>query len=92
MFTVIAFDISDDRVRYRVVEVLREYAVRVQKSVFEAAMLPAPDLQRLRERIEELIDPTTDRVRYYVLCGACVPRILVSGQGEVTSYEEFTVV
>lgn len=92
MFTVIAFDISDDRTRYRVVELLREYAVRVQKSVFEAAMLPPPELQRLRERVDSLIDPETDRVRYYVLCGACVPRIIVSGQGGVTPYEEFTIV
>ena len=92
MFTVIAFDVSDDRTRYRVVEVLREYAVRVQKSVFEAPLLPAPDLQRLRERIEDLIDPETDRLRYYVLCGACVPRVIVSGKGQVTPYEDFIVV
>jgi CRISPR-associated endonuclease Cas2 len=37
---VIAFDVSSDRRRYRVVRALKDYAVRVQKSVFEAKDLP----------------------------------------------------
>lgn len=91
MFTVIAFDISDDRTRTRVVNLLREYAVRVQKSVFEAPDLSVPARRRLRAGIEDLIDPATDRVRYYPLCGACRERIEMSGQGKVTEAKEFVV-
>lgn len=90
--TVIAFDISDDRIRYRVVKVLRRYAVRAQKSVFEAADLPANHFQRLRDEIETLIDPATDRVRYYFLCESCIKRIESSGRGEVAEYREYEVV
>ena len=91
MFTVIAFDIVDDRIRYRVVKALRRYAVRVQKSVFESAALSATDFQRLREEIEELIDPKVDAVRYYLLCGSCIPRIELSGCGRVTRHLAYVV-
>jgi CRISPR-associated protein Cas2 len=91
MFTVIAFDIVDDRTRYRVVRVLRRYAVRVQKSVFEAPDLPPNHFQRLRERVEHLIDMEVDKVRYYFLCGTCLRRIELSGRGAVTPAEEYKV-
>ncbi len=92
MFTVIAFDIVDDRTRYRVVKALRRYAVRVQKSVFEAPELAPNEFQRLRERVERLIDIENDTVRYYFLCGSCVPRTELSGQGRLTTHEEYRIV
>lgn len=91
MFTVIAFDIVDDRTRYRVVRALRKYAVRVQKSVFEAPDLTPQAFQRLRDQLERLIDLDMDKVRYYFLCGACMPRVVVSGRGRVTPAEEYKV-
>jgi CRISPR-associated protein Cas2 len=72
---VISFDIHDDRVRYQAVRILRGYAVRVQKSVFEAADLPRAAYLRMRSNLEGVVEPATDSLRYYVLCGACVPRI-----------------
>jgi CRISPR-associated protein Cas2 len=71
MRTVIAFDISDDRTRYRVVKILREYSVRVQKSLFEAPLLDRAAYLRMRSRLEREIDPTTDSLRYYRLCASC---------------------
>lgn len=92
MFTVIAFDISDDRARARVVKVLREYAVRVQKSVFEAPSLTRPAFERLRADLEKLIDLRTDKIRFYFLCGGCIERIEMSGRGQVTQDPEFRVI
>jgi CRISPR-associated protein Cas2 len=91
MFTVIAFDIVEDRTRYRVVQFLREYAVRVQKSVFEAPALPPNHFHRLRDDLEGLIDHRVDKIRYYFLCAACVNRIELSGIGAVTPNEEYKV-
>lgn len=91
MFTVIAFDIVDDRVRYRVVKLLREYAFRVQKSVFEAPELAPNEFHRLREAVEEEVDLQTDKVRYYFLCRSCLERVEISGPGSVTAHEEFKV-
>lgn len=50
MHTVIAFDISDDRKRYRVVRLLRDAAVRVQKSVLEATRMEKVRFLRQRGR------------------------------------------
>lgn len=92
MFTVIAFDVSSNRRRYRVVRLLKKYSVRVQKSVFEAPRLGTADLIRLRQQLDRLIDPRTDTVRYYPVCSACVDRVVLSGPGGVTPNEEFKVV
>ena len=75
MRILVCFDISDDRVRYRVVRVLKEYAHRVQKSVFEAPHLPRAAYLRMRSRVERHIDASTDSVRYYQLCRTCAGRI-----------------
>lgn len=74
MRTVIVFDISSDKIRYRVCKVLLEYAARVQKSVFEAPDLSRASYLRLRSRVERLVDSSTDSVRYYQLCKSCVFR------------------
>lgn len=92
MFTVIAFDVSDDRTRTRVVKRLRAVAVRVQKSVFEAGEVRPHELARLERDLEELVDLATDRVRYYSLCAACVERTRVTGRGDVTRHPEFEVI
>ena len=75
MRTIIAFDISSDSSRYRVVRVLAEYAVRVQKSVFESPTLARAAFLRMRSRLERHIDPLTDSLRYYQLCATCAARI-----------------
>ena len=81
MRTIIAFDISDDKKRYRVVKVLHEHATRVQKSVFEAPLLERASYLRLRSRLERLIDPGTDSLRYYRLCATCTASIEHYGAG-----------
>lgn len=81
MRTVIVFDISKNRLRYRVVKELLSSAHRVQKSVFEAPHLGAKEYLRLRSQCEGAIDPETDSLRYYRLCAACAARIEHSGAG-----------
>lgn len=75
MRTVISFDIHDDRIRYRAVRILKGYAVRVQKSVFEAPELPRAAYLRMRSNLEGVVQPATDSLRYYTLCAACAQRI-----------------
>ncbi|HJK93881.1 MAG TPA: CRISPR-associated endonuclease Cas2 [Polyangiaceae bacterium LLY-WYZ-15_(1-7)] len=81
MHTLISFDITDDRSRYRVAKRLLDDARRVQKSVFEATVLRRAAYLRLRSDLEGRIDPETDSLRYYRLCGACARRIEHVGAG-----------
>lgn len=92
MFFLICFDIVDDRVRYRTVKILGEFAVRVQKSVFEAAGLSEKQFLTMCERIEDCIDNTSDTVRYYRICKDCLKKMEFSGIGESPMVKTFRVV
>ena len=94
MRTVISFDISSGRMRYRVVKALLDQATRVQKSVFEAPTLETAAFLRLRSRLEGLIDRDVDTLRYYRLCAACVGRIehCGAGQGLLDSPPPFRII
>ena len=75
MHVVIAFDVSDNRARSRVVKALKGYSQRVQKSVFEAIDLDRASYLRMRSQVERHIDALTDSVRYYRLCGGCTGQV-----------------
>lgn len=81
MHTIIAFDISDDRTRYRAGRLLLDHARRVQKSVFETPLLDTKDYLRLRSDLEGIINDETDSLRYYRLCRTCAVRIEFAGAG-----------
>ena len=81
-FYVICFDIMDERRLVKVSRALEDFGQRVQRSVFECYLNQA-DLERLRKRVEGVIDVEEDHVRYYSLCPKDVKKIIVDGPGEV---------
>ena len=92
MFYLVCFDITDDRIRYRVVKALKSYGLRVQKSVFECSQLSEESFLKMKNRIEDLIDHAEDSVRYYHICRGCVRRVEFSGFGELPMAGNFRVV
>ncbi len=94
MRTVICFDVSDDRQRYKLGRVLLSVSARVQKSVFEAPALQRAAYLRLRSRCESLVDPTTDSIRYYRVCASCRARIehFGAGVGIIDPPEPFDII
>jgi CRISPR-associated protein Cas2 len=92
LFYLVCFDIVDDRIRYRVVKILKEYGHRVQKSVFECSRLSEAQFLQMMHRIEDRIDHSVDSVRYYALCKDCVRRVEFSGLGETPQAVAFRVV
>lgn len=91
MFYAISYDIRDDRRRLRVAKILKDYGERVQLSVFEAD-LDDKALARLQQRLGRCLDPAEDSVRFYPLCAACVPKIIILGQGVVTQDPEVIII
>lgn len=67
MFWMVCYDICDDRVRLRAARALGRYGERVQRSVYECH-LSAREIQTLRRELLGMIDPISDRVRFYPLC------------------------
>ncbi len=90
-FYLVSYDIVNNRKRLRVMKLLKSHGFHVQKSVFEC-ILTDPQVANLRKRLEKLIDPDTDSVRIYRLCGECRGQIEVIGNGQVSEIPLVTVV
>lgn len=84
MFTIISYDIVEDKRRTRVMKLLKGYGTRVQYSVFEC-MLDEAELAGLGRELRELIDLNTDSVRCYRLDADALKRIAIYGIGRVTT-------
>ena len=70
MHFVVAYDIENDRTRTRVMNVLKDFGVRVQYSVFECE-LTAQRLSVLRDRLRALINVRRDKLQIYPMCDTC---------------------
>ena len=81
MLIVGSYDVVNDRRRTRLAHALKDFGQRVQYSVFEC-LLEAPALERLRRRVEKLIDAREDTVRIYRLCRECAAQVEIQGTGK----------
>jgi len=84
MLTLISYDIVDTKRRTKVMQLLKGYGSRVQRSVFECLLDPT-DAAVLDRQLHALIDPSTDSVRCYPLDANAVQRIVIYGLGKVTT-------
>lgn len=75
IFCVVAYDISDDKRRDRIVKVLEKYGMRVNYSVFECMFTPG-QFQKVQCSIYQKIDMKEDSVVYYPICVDCYTRIV----------------
>ena len=89
-FWVIAYDISDDLRRSRIVKHIEKHGIRVNFSVFEC-MLTDIQLIKLQEKITKLIHPKEDHVIYYPLCLDCYSKIIHTPQKE-SKHKTVTVI
>jgi CRISPR-associated protein Cas2 len=83
MFTVISYDIVEDKRRTKVLKLLKGYGTHVQYSVFEC-FLSEKQLEQLGGKLRALIDLDTDSVRCYRLDVAALKRIRLLGVGRVS--------
>jgi len=82
MFVLVAYDISANRRRNRVVKILSRYGERVNLSVFECSLRDMSTFSALQKEIAGIIHPGRDHVRYYPLCRKCQGKIQVQGQDQ----------
>jgi CRISPR-associated protein Cas2 len=79
MRVVVSYDISSDRRRRKVAQIMEGYGYRVQYSVFEVD-LDATKLRELQQRLRPLVSKKAgESVRFYSLCAECQKRITVLG-------------
>ncbi len=72
---VVSYDITDNRKRKKIADILDEYGQRVQYSVYEITV-PSGEVRSLRSRLAKHLRKSTDTIRYYSLCQKCVAKIM----------------
>lgn len=77
-FYVIAYDIPSDKRRTKVHKILSGFGQWTQYSLFEA-FLSDKELVLLQGKLDRLLKPDKDSVRFYPLCQACVKRVETVG-------------
>lgn len=85
---VVTYDVTDDRRRGKVHQILTGFGTWVQYSVFECH-LTKKELLLLRTRLRNHIDPKEDNLRMYSLCEACLGRVETVGSEKprpITAY------
>jgi CRISPR-associated protein Cas2 len=90
-FVLVVYDISSDKRRTRLHNLLLNFGSPVQYSVFEC-LLDAEGLQSMKRAIRKAIKPKVDRVRTYYLCQACLPKTEVSSGVDVLSEPDVIIV
>lgn len=74
-FYVIAYDVTDDKRRNKVVKLLEKYGKRSNYSVFEC-MITDSQLATIRRALDKMINTKElDRVAFYPLCMNCYSKI-----------------
>lgn len=84
---VVAYDIADPRRLNKVAKIVADYGLRVQKSIFEVTVEDAI-FAEMKARIEDIIVPEHDGVKYYPLCEKCAGTVEIIGQGLFTDPDE----
>lgn len=88
---VVAYDISDDRRRLRLANVLEDFGDRVQGSVFELILF-GPELETLKARIIDEIEIGEDKVRLYPLCRDCSEKVIDLGVADEIAFDDPEVI
>ncbi len=89
-FYVVCFDVHDAKRLRKISNEMENFGTRVQRSVFECHLETA-QVQTLRQRLDDLMEPSEDQVRYYRLCGKDKQLIVIDGTGRVSVDTDYTI-
>lgn len=79
---VVSYDVSSDKLRYKVARILEGYGRRVQYSVFECRLTES-QFEELYQKLALVLSGSGENgVRIYHLCGKCEKKIQTIGTGE----------
>lgn len=73
-YIVVAYDITDDKRRNNICDILSGYGQRANYSVFEC-FLTEKETRKLKASIKKHMKKGEDIVLYYHLCNACLEKI-----------------
>ena len=71
MLYLICYDVAKSRDRRNLANVLLDHGTRVQKSAFECEIKTSTQLRAFLTKARQHINPETDTLRVYRVCGSC---------------------
>ncbi|MCF6246485.1 MAG: CRISPR-associated endonuclease Cas2 [Desulfobacula sp.] len=87
MKVIVAYDISDPKRLVKVAKIMKDYGLRVQKSIFEVSLTPSV-FNKMKNKIDYTIEASEDGVKYFPLCEKCAGTIEIVGQGILIDPDE----
>jgi CRISPR-associated protein Cas2 len=87
---VIAYDIPSDRRRTKVHKTLCGFGQWTQYSLFEC-YLTQKELVTLQGKLDKLLKPEEDSVRFYPLCIPCVEKVMTIGSPKPEERDVFVI-
>ncbi len=87
MNMIVAYDIADPKRLNTVAKIIQDYGTRVQKSIFEVAV-DEKIFAEMKARLEIVIVPGEDGVKYFPVCEKCAGTVEIIGQGFFTDPDE----
>jgi CRISPR-associated protein Cas2 len=91
LFYVVVYDISDDKRRKKIADLLEGYGKRVQYSVFEC-LLTQVKYDELRSRLKKRVKLPEDSVRFYPLSRQNLNHVETWGGKSITTPPGSTVI
>ncbi|MBU1055691.1 MAG: CRISPR-associated endonuclease Cas2 [Proteobacteria bacterium] len=80
MNMIVAYDIADEKRLARVAKIIKDYGIRVQKSIFELE-IDSNTFAEMKSRVEKQIVPEEDGVKYFPVCEKCAGTLEIIGEG-----------
>lgn len=87
MNMIVVYDIANPKRLVKTAKAMEDFGTRVQKSIFEVEAGPAI-FAEMKERLEAIIDPACDGVKYFPLCRSCAGTLEIIGQGTFLDPDE----
>jgi len=69
---VIVYDISNNKRRKKISDLLEGYGIRVNRSVFECQFKTQKIRTKLTKELSKLLNPKIDSLRIYTVCQNCM--------------------
>lgn len=90
MLYVVSYDISNPKRLRKVFNVLKDFGVSVQYSVFECD-LTLSQVKEMIRLVSDLIDLKKDSLLVYPVCRDCRRKVKLSGQGRIWIDQKYWV-
>jgi CRISPR-associated protein Cas2 len=80
MNMIVAYDIAHPRRLQRIAKIMKDYGLRVQKSIFEVDVSEY-QFREMKRRAELEMVVEEDGVKFFPICGRCSDTVLTLGRG-----------